>query len=141
VDASQGVKVELPDAKAIFPYLGLFTINPTQVTGYSIPTPHLPILSIIRGSKFVKAPSNTSPTAKKAARIFQSKAIDNNTPLSFGMIPLSLEHQAFKEVWYWRLSVSTAAIFAALIKQLPYDSSASDCESIMLAKNSQFAKP
>jgi hypothetical protein len=138
VDTSQGVEVELPNAKAIFPYLGLFTmvvIKPTQVTGYSIPTPHLPSLSIIHGSKFVKAPSNTSPTAEKAARIFQSKAIDDNTPLGFGMIPLSLQHQAFMETRYWRLPVSAAAIFAALIERLAYDSDSSNCEAIMLAKN------
>jgi hypothetical protein len=136
VDASQGVEVELPNAKAIFPCLGLFTvvvINPTQVTGYSIPTPHLPSLSIIRGSRLVKAPSKTSPTAKKAARIFESQTIDKNAPLRFGMIPLSLQHQAFMETRYWRLSVSAPAIFTALIERLAYDSS--DCEAITLASN------
>jgi hypothetical protein len=130
------IEVELPNAKAIFPYLGLFTmvtINPTQATGNSIPMPYLPSLSIIRGFKFVKAPSNTSPTAKKAARIFQSKAIDNNTPITFGTIPLSHQDQAFTETRYWRLPVSAAAIFAVLIERLAADSS--ECEDIMLANN------
>jgi hypothetical protein len=77
--------------------------------------------------------SNTSPTAKKAACIFQSKAIDNNTPITFGMIPLSHQDQAFTETRYWRLPVSAAAIFAVLIERLAADSS--ECEDIMLASN------
>jgi hypothetical protein len=111
----------------------MVTIKPTRVTGCSIPTPHLPSLSIIRGSKFIKAPSNTSPTAEKAARIFQSKAIDNKTPLSLGMIPLSPQGQAFTETHYWWIPVSAAAIFAALIERLAYDSS--EWEDITLASN------
>jgi hypothetical protein len=83
VDASHGAQVELPSAKAIFPYIGLFTmitINPTAVAGFDIQTPHLPSLSIIRGTKFVKASSNASATAEKVARIFEPLVLDNNTP-------------------------------------------------------------
>ena len=96
----------------------MVTLKPTRVTGYGILTPYLISLSTIRGSKFVKVPSDTLPTAEKAARIFQSNAINNDTPLSYGMIPLSPHDQAFTERRYWRLPVSAAAIFAALIERL-----------------------
>ena len=135
MDSSQGEQVELPDAKAIFPYLGLFTLVTLKPTGSRILTTRLPSLSIMRGTKFVKAPSNTSATAKTAARIFEPLALDDNAPLSLGVIPLSPQDQAFTEKRYWRFPVPTAAIFGALIERLTYDSSSSECEDIVLAKN------
>jgi hypothetical protein len=89
VDASHGTQVELPEPKAILPYLGLFTmltINPTEVTGFRIPTLHLPSLSILCGTKFVKA---TSATAEKVPRVFEPSALDDNTPLNLVVILLS----------------------------------------------------
>lgn len=136
VKASRGEEVDLPSAKHIFPYLGLFTImtfEPTEVAGCSIPTLFLPGLSIIHGSKFVKAPSNTPLTAEKTARIFRSQSIDRNTALSHGTIPLSSDDPTFPERRYWQLPVSTAVIFAALIEQLPY--SLSECEDIVMASD------
>ena len=127
--------MELPDPKAIFPYLGLFTLvtlNPTQVTGASIPTLFLPPLSIIRGKKFVKAPSNTFPTAKNVARIFEPLALVDNSPFTHGAIPISPDGQAFEEKRYWRIPVPPASIFAALIARLHHDTSGS--EDIRLAK-------
>jgi uncharacterized membrane protein YgcG len=47
------------------------------------------------------------------------------------MIPISPRDPAFEEKRYWRLPVPAAAIFAALIARLQYDSS--DCEDIVLA--------
>ena len=122
----------LPDPKPILPYLGLFTlvtINPTEIAGCKIPTMHLPNLSIIQGTQFVKAPSTVSATAEKVARIFEPLALDDNTNL--GMIPLSPDDQAFEEKRYWRMPVPAAAVFAALIERLPYDSS--ECVDIILA--------
>jgi hypothetical protein len=92
--------------------------------------PYFPGVSIIQGSTFTEAPSNTLPTAENAARIFASKAVNDGTPLSPGVIPLSLP-EAFMETRYWRLPVSAASIFAALIARLEYDSS--KCENILLA--------
>ena len=126
----------LPDPKPILPYLGLFTlvtINPTEVAGFKIPTMHLPNLSIIQGTQFVKVPSTVSATAEKVARIFEPLALDDNTPGNLGMIPLSPDDQAFEEKRYWRLPVPAVAIFAALIERLPYDSS--ECVDIILANN------
>jgi hypothetical protein len=103
VDASHAVEVELPDAKAIFPYLGLFTMITLKPIEGSIATPYLPRISIIRGPRFIVAPSNTSPSAEKVARIFESNAINKDTPVNHGMIPLSPQDQAFNETRYWRL--------------------------------------
>jgi hypothetical protein len=52
-------------------------------------------------------------------------------PIKVGMIPISPRDPAFEEKRYWRLPVPAAAIFAALIPRLQYDSS--DCEGIVLA--------
>jgi hypothetical protein len=139
VEASQGTQVELPDAKAIFPYLGLFTLvtlNPTRVIGDSISTLFVPPLSVIRGKKFVKAASGTFPTAKNVARIFDPLALVNNSPFNPGAIPISLNDQAFKEKRYWRIPVPPAYIFAALIERLHYDSSG--CQDIRLAKTIHY---
>jgi hypothetical protein len=70
----EGTEVELPNFKAIILYMGLFTlvtINPTEAVRDSIPTKHLPSLSIRRGTKFVVAPANTSTTAQNAMRIIK----------------------------------------------------------------------
>ena len=126
--------MELPKLKTIIPYIGLFTlvtINPTQTARNVIPTTHLPSLSIKHGTKFVVAPPNTSATAMNVARIFDPLAIDVDTPLDAGIIPISPDDEAFEEKRYWRLPVSAAAIFAALIARLQYD--LSDCEDIILA--------
>jgi hypothetical protein len=111
----------------------MVTLKPAQVTGCTLLTSYLPSVSTICNLKFVEAPSNTLPTAKNAARIFHSGAINNDTPLSFGEIPLSPQNQTFPETRYWRLPVSAAAIFAALIERLQYDSS--KCENNRLARN------
>ena len=50
-----------------------------------------------------------------------------------GTIPLSPQDPTFTETRYWRLPVSPAAIFAALIERLQYDSS--KCEDIRLARS------
>jgi uncharacterized membrane protein YgcG len=137
VDALEGTEVELPNLKAIIPYIGLFTlvtINPTEAARDSIPTKHLPNLSIRRGTKFVVAPANTSAAAQNAARIFEQLNININldTLRNGGVIPVSPDDEEFKEKRYWRLPpVPAAAIFAALIARLQYDSS--DCEDILLA--------
>jgi hypothetical protein len=130
--------VELPDATAIFPYIGLFTLvtlNPTQVLRDMIITPFNPPLFIISGKNFVKAPSNlnTSLTSRNVARIFESLALYNDSPLKLGVIPISCDDQAFNENRYWRIPVQPAPIFAALIdRSFHYDSSG--CEDIRLAK-------
>ena len=127
--------MELPDANAIFPYLGLFTLvtlDPTRVIGDTICTPFVPPLSNIRGKKFVKAPSNTSPTSKNVARIFDPLALVDNSPFKPGVLPISPANQAFKEKRYWRIPVPPAPIFAALIEQFHYDTSG--CQDIRLAK-------
>jgi hypothetical protein len=128
--------VELPDAKPIFPYLGLFTLvtlNPTPIIGNMIITLFLPPLSVIRGKKFVKARSNTSltSTSKNVARIFDSLALDDNSPLNAGVIPISPADKAFEDKRYWKIPVHSAAVFAALINRLQYDSSG--CKDIRLA--------
>ncbi|KIL64176.1 hypothetical protein M378DRAFT_24755 [Amanita muscaria Koide BX008] len=135
VDALDGTEVELPDLKAIIPYIGLFTlvtINPGEVAGDILVTTHLPRLSVRRGTRFIVAPANTSATAQNAARIFEPLNINVDTPHNFGPIPISPDDEEFKEKRYWRLPVPAAAIFAALIARLPHDSS--DCEDIVLAK-------
>ena len=115
----QGAK-ELPgDVKTILPYIGLFTLvtlKPAAVRYERIIMQYLPNLSIIEDSRFVEAPVHTPATARNVARIFHSKAINHNTPLSYGAIPLSPEDEAFTERQYWQLSVSPAAIFAALLE-------------------------
>jgi hypothetical protein len=132
VTASLGEAVELPNLEPIFPYLGLVTMVARKPTGVrSKFVTHIPSLSIIRGSDFVEAPSDALPTANNVARTFQSNAINDNKPLSCGVIPLSPQDQAFKERRYWCLPVPTAAIFAALIERLGYDSSG--CQAIRLA--------
>ena len=126
--------MELPNAKAIFPYLGLFTLvtlNPTVIRD-SIVTPFLPPLSVFRGKKFVKAASGTFPTSKNVAHIFNPLSLVNNPPFNFGAIPISPDHQAFKEKRYWRIPVPPVHIFAVLIEPLQYDSSR--CQDIKLAK-------
>lgn len=131
--------MELPDAKAIFPYLGLFTLvtlNPTRVIGDSIPTLFVPPLSIIRGKKFVNASSKTSPSSKNVARIFDPLALFDNSPFNPGAIPISPNDQASKGMCYWRIPVPPAYIFAALIEQLKYDSS--ECKDIRLAKTIHY---
>jgi hypothetical protein len=136
VDASSGTSVALPDPKPILPYLGLFTlvtINPNKTAGCKIPTMYWPKLSIIQGTQFVEAPSTVSATAAKAARIFESLALDDNIPGNLGTIPLSPDDQAFEEKRYWRRPISAAAICVALIERLPYDSS--ECVDIILANN------
>ena len=134
MDASHGVEVEsLPDAKAVLPYLGLFTMITLQPIEGRISTQYLPRISIIRGPRFIMARSNTSPSAKNAARIFESNAINKDTPVNLGVIPLSPQDQAFNEMRYWRLPVSTGAIFAVLIERLALDSS--DREDIILASS------
>ncbi|KAF8814185.1 hypothetical protein BYT27DRAFT_6339444 [Phlegmacium glaucopus] len=135
MEASQGIPVELPNPKATFPYLGLFTLvtlNPTRVIGNRIFMPFTPPLSIIHGNKFVEAPSNTSPTSENVARIFESLALVDDSPLNLGMIPISPDDPAFKEQRYWRIPVLSAPIFAALVERLHYDSSG--CQDIRLAR-------
>jgi len=134
VNASLGETVELPDINPILPYLGLFTavtLQPDNVTEFSILMPYLPSVSTIQGSTFTEAPSNILPTAENAARIFHPMAINNNTPRRQGMIPLSPQGEGFTETRYWRLPVPAAAIFAALIERLRFNSS--QCEDVKLA--------
>jgi len=119
VEASQGTRVDLPDAKVIFPYLGLFTLvtlNPTRVIGESISMLFVPPLSIIHGKNFVKATSDTLPTSKNVTCIFDPLALVNNSPFNPGAIPISPDDQAFKEKRYWRIPVHPAHIFAALVE-------------------------
>jgi len=125
--------VGLPDAKAISPYLGLFTLVTLTpgVIGDPIPTLFEPPLSIIRGKGFAKARSNACPTGKNVARIFAPLALVNDSPQNPGAIPISPDDQKFNEKRYWRLPVPSAHIFAALIGRL-YDIS-SDCLDIRLA--------
>jgi hypothetical protein len=120
VDASRGEKVELPDAKAIFTYLGLFTLVTLTpgVIGDPIPTLFEPPLSIIRGKGFAKARSNASPTGKNVARIFAPLSLVDDSPQNPGAIPISPNDQTFNEKRYWRLPVPSAYIFAALIGRL-----------------------
>jgi hypothetical protein len=126
---------ELPgDVKPILPYIGLFTLvtlKPAAVRYDRILTQCLPTLSIIEDSGFVEAPVHTPATAGNVVRIFHSKAINNDTPLSYGTIPLSPEDEAFTERRYWQLPASPAAIFAALLERLGQDSS--QCDDIKLA--------
>jgi len=126
--------VELPDAKAIFPYLGLFTLVTLTpgVIGDPIPTLFEPPLSVIRGKEFAKARSNASPTGKNVARIFAPLALVDDSPRNLGAIPISPDDQTFNEKRYWRLPVSSAHIFAALIGRL--DDDLSDCLDIRLAR-------
>jgi len=114
----------------------LVTLYPTRVIGAVIPTPFVPPLSIIRGKNFVKAPSNTFPTAEHVARIFEPLALVDNSPLNPGVIPISPDDEAFKEERYWRIPVISAPIFAALIARLP--SGPSECQNIILAKAIYF---
>ena len=127
--------MDLPDAENIFPYLGLFTLvtlSPPRVIGDSLATLFVPPLSVIRGNKFVKARPNASPTSKNVARIFESLALVPDSPYNPGAIPISPDDQAFKEKRYWRIPVSPAPIFAALITRLSFDTSG--CQDIRLAK-------
>lgn len=133
MNASSETPVGIPDPKAILPFLGVFTmitLNPPRAGCCRI-TPHLPNLSIIRGHKFIKAPSNVSATANSACRVFEPSAIDNNTPENMGVIPLSPQDEGFNEKRYWRLPVPAAAVLAAIFERLPYESS--QCEDIRLA--------
>ena len=118
--ASQGEKVGLPNVKAIFPYLGLFTLVTLDpdVIGDPIPTLFEPPLSIIRGETFAKAHSNASPTDKNVARIFAPLDLVDDSPRNPGVIPISPDDQTFNEKRYWRLPVPSAHIFAALIGRL-----------------------
>ena len=135
MEALTGTEVELPNLKAILPYIGLFTlvtINTTGAAGDGISTQHLPSLSIRRGTKFVTAPSNTLATAQNTARIFEPLNIKMDTPRNHGVIPVSPYDEEFKEKRYWRLPVLAGAVVAALLARLAYVSS--QCEDIILAK-------
>ena len=130
---SQG-PVDLPVAKTIFPYLGLFTLVTLDTTRKveGVLTLHLPPLSVISDKGFVMAPSNTSPTSKNVARIFDSLAIDDNSSINPGLIPTLPYHQTFKEKRYWRIPLDSPPILAALIERLHYDKS--ECKEITLAE-------
>ena len=122
--------MNLPDTKAILPYVGLFTIvtlKPTEISGCNIPTLFFPFLSSRRGRAFVKAPSNAS---SNVVRIFDPFSLHDDAPQINGYIPLSPEDQAFNEERYWKLPVPAAAILAALVERLGYDQS--ECEDIIL---------
>jgi hypothetical protein len=67
-------QVELHNVKSSMLFT-MVTLKPAQVTGCRILTPYLPNLSTICGSKFIKVPSNTLPTAEKATCIFHSNAM------------------------------------------------------------------
>ena len=59
-------------------------------------------------------------------------AIDSNSAMNFGGIPILPVHQAFKEKRYWRISLHSPPILAALIERLRYDFS--ECREITLAE-------
>ena len=130
-----GTPVRIPNPTAIIPYIGLFTLvtlDPTTTVRNVMTTPYLPNLSINYNGTFVVAPPNTSATAGNVARIFEPLGIDGDTPFNPGILPISPGAEAFNEKHYWRLPISAAAIFAALMARLPND--LSECEDIILAK-------
>ena len=132
MDALDGKQVKIPDATAILPYIGLFTLvtlNPAVAAKNFIITPHLPFLSIICNNRFEEAPANTSATGENVARIFDSLAIEEDSALNLSRIPLAT---ASAEKYYWRIPVFPGAIFAALIARLQFD--VSKCEDIKLAR-------
>ena len=128
--------MDLPDPKAILPYLGLFTIvtlNPTSAAAEQLSAPYLPKLSIIRGNKFIKAPARTSATAKNIARIYNSLAICEDTPEHCMKIPLAPGIPGYEEKRYWKLPIPEMVIFAALMDRVRLDQS--ECEDIILARS------
>ncbi|KIM38917.1 hypothetical protein M413DRAFT_29839 [Hebeloma cylindrosporum] len=138
VDAWNGEPVDLPDPDTIIPYIGLFslvTLDPTTSAKFTMITPYLPSLSIIRSNdkRFRKAPANTSATATNVARILDALEIKKNTPLKVGSIPLAPGIAAFEEKRYWRIPIPAGVVFAALMVGLQYD--LSECEDIRLAKS------
>jgi hypothetical protein len=136
VEASPEAPLGIPDPKSIQPYLGLFTLvtlNPADLARISIPTMYLPPLFKVRGHRFIHAPSNVSATANNVARIFDPLTIDENTPTSHGLIPLSPQNAEFSQKRYWRLPVLPMAILAALFERLQLDSSG--CDDIKIAKD------
>jgi hypothetical protein len=135
VDAKNGTEVSLSNPESVFPYLGLYTmvtLRPDEVSDTEITTSYFASLSILRGSRFINAPASTSATSAKAARIFDSSAIDNATPKCLGTVPLSPQDPGFKEQRYWRIPVPADAILAAFIERLHLDES--QCEDVKLAR-------
>ena len=127
--------MDLPDSKAILPYLGLFTIvtlNPTSAAVEQVIATHLPDLSIIRGNKFVKAPARTSAIAKNVARIYNSLAIREDTPEHYTKIPLAPGVPGYEETRYWKLPIPAMAVFAAVMDRVKFDQSG--CDDIILVR-------
>ena len=127
--------MDLPDPKAILPYLGLFTIvtlNPTSAAVEQVIATHLPDLSIIRGNKFIKASARTSAAAKNVARIYNSLAIHADTPEHYTKIPLAPGIPGYEETRYWKLPIPAMAVFAAVMDRVKFDQSG--CDDIILVR-------
>lgn len=115
----------LPDPRPILPFLQLFTIvilKPGSLLGRCLLTLHLPALSILQDDHFVLAPDGTLPGDENVARIFDVLEMTriglDPVPESLGVIPLSSEHPEFTQQRYWRLTLPTEAILAALIARV-----------------------
>jgi len=118
-----GRAVSLPDPTSILPFLGLFTLvtlKPGGLVGCRIPTQHLPALSILQDNHFALAPDGTLPGDENVAPIFDVLGMVGLDPVpeSLGVIPLSPEYPEFGQQRYWRLTLPTEAILAALIARI-----------------------
>ena len=136
LEASHGISVDLPDPKAISPYLGLFSLvvlTPNDLRDHVLLTPHLPDLSILQNNRFIAAPVNILPTAPNVARIFDAIAvIDAKPPRQLGHILLSPEDPAFRHKRYWRLPIKIGPILAALVDWVRY--LVDGCEEVVVAR-------
>lgn len=133
--ANSGETVLLPDPSSILPYLGLFTLvvlNPAEVCGRRIVTPHQPELSLLQTDRFEAAPDDISPMADNTARIFDIFALEAKPPLSYNGVPLSPQGPEFEEKRYWLLPVSIGGVLASLIARLEFYEY--QCEEIFCAQ-------
>ncbi len=112
---------QLPDAAAILPYVGLYTIvylKSTELQDVTISSSYFPPLSFLHSGQWGNAPNRTSSrpsTASDVAHIFDSLAINAGQKPSPGLIPLSIDpHHPHKQ--YWRIpKASPGGMLSAIV--------------------------
>lgn len=120
-DAVEGLDVDLPDLESVLPFLGLFTLVillPEELDRLQLVTHHLPNLSILDGSQFISAPTDTLPDAPGVARIFDVLAITDTLPEKYCRIPLSPYHIEFTHQRYWRLPAKPEVALMMLMERI-----------------------
>lgn len=135
-DAVQGVKVDLPNAESILPFLGLYTLVtllPEEPGGSSIAAHYTPDLFALDGSRFISVSAAILASAPSVARIFDVSVISDELPQTLYSIPLSPKHPEFSQQRYWRVPVKPEVILVMLMERIGRVTE-SDCEEINHAR-------